>query len=97
MPIMAEPNLKTACLGGADIPSANTLETMHHSPYILHARGGRLSEVPVEKVLLPSDRETSPQAIQLVKASDSSSQAGNSWEAVRNNTDFYAIRWRPVE
>ena len=26
-----------------------------------------------------------------------SSQAGNSWEAVRNNTDFYAIRWRPME
>ena len=25
-----------------------------------------------------------------------SSQAGNSWEAVIDNTDFYAIRWKPV-
>ena len=72
MPVMAEPNLKTARLGGVDVPSANTLETMHHSSYILHARSGRLSEVPVEKMLLPSDRETSPQAIQLVKAPDNS-------------------------
>ena len=26
-----------------------------------------------------------------------SSQASNNWDAVRNNTDFYAIRWCPVE
>ena len=26
-----------------------------------------------------------------------SSQAGNSWEKVKGNTDFFAIRWRPVE
>ena len=25
-----------------------------------------------------------------------SSQGGNSWEAVKNNTDFFAVRWRPV-
>ena len=72
MPVMAEPNLKTARLGGVDVPFADTLKTMHPSSYILHARAGRLSEVPVEKVLLPSDRETSPQAIQLVRAPDSS-------------------------
>ena len=24
-----------------------------------------------------------------------SSQAGKTWEAVRQNTDFYAIRWKP--
>ena len=26
-----------------------------------------------------------------------SSQAGNSWEAVKKKTDFYAIRWKPVQ
>ena len=26
-----------------------------------------------------------------------SSQAGNSWEAVKNKTDLHAIRWRPVK
>ena len=26
-----------------------------------------------------------------------SSQAGNSWEAVKDNTDFYAIHWKPMK
>ena len=79
MSLMAEPSLKTARLGGVDVPSADTLKTMYHSSYILHARGGKVSEVPVEKVMLPPDRETSPQAIQLVKAPDSTvySNLGN--------------------
>jgi hypothetical protein len=93
MPLIAEPSLKTARLGGVDVPSANVLKTMHDSSYILHACDGKLSEVPVEKVLLPSDQETSPQAIQLVKAPDStvyanlgniickSKDGGRSWTA----------------
>ncbi len=93
MPLMAEPNLKTARLGGVDVPSADTLKTRHHSSYILHARAGKLSEILVEKVLLPPDRETNPQAIQLVKAPDSTvcanlgniickgSDGGRSWTA----------------
>ncbi len=52
MPIMAEPNLKTDRLGGVDISSVDTLKTMYHNSYVLHARAGKLSEVPVEKVLL---------------------------------------------
>ena len=67
MPLMVEPSLKTDRLGGVDVPSADTLKTMHHSSYIFHAHAGKLSEVPVEKVLLPPDRETNPQAIQLVE------------------------------
>lgn len=63
MSLMAEPSLKTARLGGVEVPSADVLKTMHHSSYIFHARSGKLSEVPVEKVLLPPDREISPQAI----------------------------------
>jgi hypothetical protein len=37
---------------------------MHESQYILRARGGTLTKMPVEKVLLPHDREANPQAIQ---------------------------------
>ena len=60
MPLMVEPSLKTDRLGGVDVPSADTLKTMHHSSYIFPAHAGKLSEVPVEKVLLPPDRDTSP-------------------------------------
>ena len=63
MPLMAEPRLKTARLGGVDVPSANVLKRMHNSFYILHAHAGRLNEVLAEKTLLPPDWETSPQAI----------------------------------
>ena len=31
MPIMTEPDLKTARLDGVDVPSADTLKTMYHS------------------------------------------------------------------
>ena len=98
MPIMAEPSLKTARLGGVEVPSADTLKTMHDSAYILHACAGKLSEVPVEKTLF-----TGSYAGSVTLEDDwilsvlGSSQAGNSWEMVRDNTDFYAIRWRPVE
>ena len=33
----------------------------------------------------------------LILTVTGSSQAGNSWEAVKNHTDFYAIRWKPVQ
>ena len=39
MPIMVKPSLKTARLGGVDVPSADVLKKMHDSSYILHARG----------------------------------------------------------
>ena len=93
MPIIAEPSLKTSRLGGVDVPSADTLKMMHHSSYIFHARAGRLSEIPVEKMLLLPDREASPQAIQLVKAPNDtvyanlssiickSSDGGRTWTA----------------
>ncbi len=70
MSIIAEPDVKTDRLGGVDVPSAEVLKKMHESQYILHARGGKSSEVPVEKVLLPREPNTSPQAVHAVKAPD---------------------------
>ena len=68
--------LKTHRLGGVDVPSAGVLKAMHKGQYILHARAGKLSKVRVEKVLLPHDRDTSPQAIHLAKAPDGTVYAG---------------------
>ena len=33
----------------------------------------------------------------LVMSVVASSQAGNNWEAVKNSTDHYAIRWKAVK
>ncbi len=65
---LTQPELKTDRLGGVDVPSAEVLEKMHNSPYILRARNGELSEVPAQKVLLPRERETSPQAVDAIRA-----------------------------
>jgi hypothetical protein len=68
--VFAEPSLKTGRLGGVDVPSAERLAEMHEGDYILHARDGALTRVPVEKVLLPHEDDTSPQAVHLVMAPD---------------------------
>ena len=90
---MLQPDLKTERLGGVDVPAAQQLRQMHESSFILHAGQGQLREVSAEKVLLPPERETSPQAIDLVKAPDGtlysthahiickSSDGGRSWSA----------------
>ena len=93
MPMMTEPALKTDRLGGVDVPSAEVLKEMHNGACILRARDGELSEVPVEKVLLPREQETSPQAVQAIRAPDGrifanlghticqSSDGGRTWAA----------------
>ena len=70
MPPLAQPALKTTRLGGVDVPAAAVLEKMHRSPYILRAGKGELSTVAAQKVLLPRERETSPQAVDAVRAAD---------------------------
>ena len=46
MQIIVKPKLHTNQLGGVDVPSAKVLKQMHDSQYILHAAGGKLSQVP---------------------------------------------------
>ena len=67
---MKQADRDTERLGGVDVPSADRLREMHGSPYILHARGGELKEVPAEKVLLPRETNTSPQSVDLKLAPD---------------------------
>ena len=45
--------LQTGTLGGVPNPDDATLKAMHAGSYILHARGGKLTNVPVEKIKLP--------------------------------------------
>jgi len=53
--VYRKPQLKTGTMGGVDNPTKDELLKMHTSQYILYARGGKLSKVPVEKTWLPGD------------------------------------------
>ena len=61
MEVITDPTVATRELGGVPPPSKETLETMHRSDYILHAKAGRLDQVPVKKTLLPHDQPMTPQ------------------------------------
>lgn len=47
------PRLKTGVMGGVKIPSDQELAAMNSGQYVLHARGGKLTKVPVEKSRVP--------------------------------------------
>ena len=65
MKIIVKPNVETVRMGGVDVPSADVLKKMHAGQYILRARGGRLTEVPVQKTLLPHCNGMNPQGTQV--------------------------------
>ena len=72
LPSVEAPNLQ---MGSVPVPSQDELLTMHDSPYILHARGGKLTRVPVEKVRLPDDSGNA-QTIIAARVLDSPIYAG---------------------
>ena len=49
------PPLDTGVLGGVAGPTAEQLVEMQTSPYVFHARGGKLTQHAVEKIRLPRD------------------------------------------
>ena len=57
-------------LGGVPEPSAEELAAMQRGPYLLHARGGKLSRVPAEKTLLPPDPVVNVQRIHAAMGAD---------------------------
>ena len=63
-----QPQLQTGLMGGVDTITRADLRAMQTAPYILHARGGKLTRVPVEKSLLPHDPKGNDQAISLALA-----------------------------
>jgi len=60
----------TGVMGGVACPSAEELTKMQKGQYILHAGGGQLTEVPVEKVGLPYDPMGHAQYVNLSMTSD---------------------------
>ena len=57
-------------LGGVPEPSPEELAAMQKGPYLLHARGGKLSRVPAEKTLLPRDPKVDVQRIHAAMGAD---------------------------
>ena len=62
--------LPTYGLGGVPEPSKEELAAMQKGPYLLHARGGKLSKVPAEKTLLPRDPVGNDQGIHAAMGPD---------------------------
>ncbi len=94
MKVITEPTVMTQQLGGVPPPSKEVLETMRRSQYILHARAGQLTQIPVTKVLLPHDQPMSPQGgtsvdlgpdgavyVRQVKKLSKSTDGGLTWSA----------------
>ncbi len=71
MKVITDPSVKTDRLGGVDVPAAEVLKQMHQDQYILHAREGKLTQVPVEKNLLPHDLKIKPQGVRVAFGPDS--------------------------
>ena len=65
MKIITAPSVETDRLGGVDAPSEGVLKKMHEGQYILRAARGELTEVPVEKTLLPHSDDMNPQGTQV--------------------------------
>ena len=63
--LIVKPNVETDRMGGVDVPSAEVLRRMHASQYVLRAAGGKITKVPVSRVLLPHGDGMSPQAVQV--------------------------------
>ena len=93
IPHLPQP-VRTERMGAVDVPPVEQLREMHDSPYILHARDGKLSAVEVEKIRLPED-PGNVQVVWMVKAADGaiyvrrtkhicrSTDGGRSWTAPR--------------
>ena len=62
--------LPTYNMGGVVEPTIDDLAAMQNGPYILHARGGKLTRVSAEKTLLPRDPKGIPQGVRVAMAAD---------------------------
>ena len=80
-------------LGGVEEPTGDELAKMQEEDYVLHARGGALSKISVEKSVLPHDPFGHTQTIELAQGPDGaiyanlttvmckSTDGGRTWQA----------------
>ena len=108
MEVITEPQVKTAALGGVDVPTADVLRKMQLNQYILRAVGGKLTEVPVSRVVLPHSNGMSPQSVMVdlgpggtvyVRQSEilcKSADGGRTWTSkpIKASGGDVGYRWR---
>ena len=107
IPHLPQP-LNTARLGRVDVPSVEQLLEMHKSSYILHARGGTLQKVAVEKTILPADPGNA-QHVSAVKAPNgtvyvqraehivTSTDGGRTWRAYKYDGELGGARFEILD
>ena len=64
------PRLKTGTMGGVPSPDRGALAQMQKGQYILHAKAGKITKVPVQKSRLPHDPKGHVQIVDTVLAPD---------------------------
>ncbi len=64
------PRLKTGVMGGVPSPDRGALAEMHKGQYILHAKAGKITKVPVQKSRLPHDPGGHVQIVDTAVAPD---------------------------
>ncbi len=96
--------LSTENMGGVTV-TEEQLRAMQESDYILHARGGRLEKVQVEKIRLPRDPLGHVQRVAMAQAPDGtiyaaqhvllhkSTDGGRTWEHLQRDPTFLGA-WR---
>ena len=108
MPVITGARVQTKHMGGVQTPSADVLMKMHLNQYILRAAGGKLTHVPVERVVLPHSDGMSPQRVMVDLGPDDvvyvrqsqilckSTDGGRSWTTapIRKGGGKAGFRWR---
>lgn len=109
MKVITQPQVKTAALGGVDVPTVDVLQKMHLDQYILRAADGNLTEVPVERVVLPHSNGMSPQKVHVEQGPGDviyvcqtellckSTDGGRSWTAQPIHESPGQFRWRVLD
>lgn len=84
--------MQTGILGDVDPPTLGDVVEMHRAPYVLRARGGKISKVSAEKVPLPYDPQGHTQSANVCITADGtlyvsqsacacvSTDGGRTWE-----------------
>ncbi len=108
MAVITGAKVQTKHMGGVTTPSADVLMRMHQNQYILRAAGGKLTHVPVERVVLPHSDGMSPQSVMVDLGPDDvvyvrqskflckSADGGRSWSAtpIKKGGGSAGFRWR---
>ena len=101
-------DMQTGILGGVESPTKKELSRMQQGPYVLRARGGRITEVPSEKAKLPHDPKGHPQGANVALINDGtlyvaisdgaciSKDGGRTW-TLQRFAQLEGGHWKPLD